>query len=1208
MNLRHIVLESLRFHSRTHLGVVLGTAVGSAALIGALMVGDSVRESLKDRARMRLGGVEVALNARDRLVTTNLARRWAELAGAPAEPRAASKPPIGSILHLRGTVSRQDAMARAHNVQIYGADASFWTMSPEATASVRNRTEDPSIPTAAPTEPGNGRVLINSALARQLEAKAGDIVILRFAKPAALSQDAVLSPRQDASAALRLEVTRVLSAGGFGDFDLLSAQRPALNAFVDPGELWKASGISNRVNLLAAPAIDRISGRAAADSAGSALEVLQPPLERAWTLEDAQLEVRVLQPDPSLTGGDAMPAMVEIASPRIFLGEPVVAVGMQLHPAASGEDRGTPPPDVSNGLRVITYLANAIMTGNRLTPYSMVTAAGPPWTPADLRDDEIVVTDWLASDLGVRPGDRVELVYFDPEAGARLIERTNAFTIRSVVPLRGLHADRTLMPDFPGLANAEQTRDWDAGFPLVHPIRDQDEKYWDEHRGTPKAYVSLNAGTAMWGNRFGNATAVRYLVPPGLTPAALQQAIAANLRAGLRATDVGLVLQPVRELAMKAATSGQDFGQLFLGFSLFLVVAAMLLVALLFQFGLEQRLGEVGTLLALGFRPRTVRALFLGEAAVLAVLGAVVGIAGGWLYAWLMIRGLTTVWSDAVAGTSLAFHVTLTSIFIGLAASVVVAVLTLGWTLRRVARRPARELLTGEIAPPRRTRRSRGLWIGAISGAAALGMVGWAAASGETADAETFFSAGSLLLIAGLALAAAWLGRFARRRTSAAAGDTSHEPALTPSLSRPKGGAHAAWVSTTTFTPTELAIRGTTRRRSRSLSTAALLACGTFLIASLGAFRMDAQRDAWRRSSGTGGFGLIGESSLPISQDLDTTAGLAFFGLSTHELPGVRFVPFRVREGDDASCLNLSRAQRPRILGVDPDLLARRDAFTFASIADELEVTNGWKALEAAPKALAAMAPIGPSSTATNAASPIVPAIGDAASIQWALGKKIGDDLELTDERGQPFRLRLVGAVANSILQGSLIIDEARFRRLFPGTTGYRFFLIDTPTNAVTKASETLSRALADQGMELTPATRRLAEFNAVQNTYLTTFQILGGLGLILGSAGLGVVVLRNVLERRGELALMTALGYPRRLISRLVLLEHTALLILGLAIGLVSAALAIIPSLLAPTVDLPFLSLGLTLAAVVLLGLLTTWLATRSSLRGQLVSALRGE
>src|SRR6185436_630403 len=122
------------------------------------------------------------------------------------------------------------------------------------------------------------------------------------------------------------------------------------------------------------------------------------------------------------------------------------------------------------------------------------------------------------------------------------------------------------------------------------------------------------------------------------------------------------------------------------------------------------------------------------------------------------------------------------------------------------------------------------------------------------------------------------------------------------------------------------------------------------------------------------------------------------------------------------------------------------------------------------------------------------------------------------DERGQPFKVKLVGAVANSILQGNLLISERNFVQRFPGIGGYRMFLVDAPSNTVTQTAAVLMRALQDTGLELTPAAKRLDAFNAVQNTYLNTFQVLGGLGLLGGSVGLGVVVLRNVLERRSEL------------------------------------------------------------------------------------------
>jgi ABC-type antimicrobial peptide transport system permease subunit len=239
---------------------------------------------------------------------------------------------------------------------------------------------------------------------------------------------------------------------------------------------------------------------------------------------------------------------------------------------------------------------------------------------------------------------------------------------------------------------------------------------------------------------------------------------------------------------------------------------------------------------------------------------------------------------------------------------------------------------------------------------------------------------------------------------------------------------------------------------------------------------------------------------------------------------------------------------------------------------------------------------------------PEIPAIGDANSIRWAMSKQVGNTIDYVDERGQPFKVRIVGAVANSILQGQLLIDEAEFVKRFPGESGYRMFLIDAPANAVSQVSASLSRALQDVGLELTPTAQRLAQFNAVQNTYLSTFQVLGGLGLLLGSVGLGIVVLRNVLERRGELAVLLAVGFRKPALQRLLLIENGALLGLGLAFGLVAAAVAVLPALLSPGTPLPWGTLALTLAAVWLNGGLWTWAATRWAVRGDLLAALRNE
>jgi putative ABC transport system permease protein len=198
--------------------------------------------------------------------------------------------------------------------------------------------------------------------------------------------------------------------------------------------------------------------------------------------------------------------------------------------------------------------------------------------------------------------------------------------------------------------------------------------------------------------------------------------------------------------------------------------------------------------------------------------------------------------------------------------------------------------------------------------------------------------------------------------------------------------------------------------------------------------------------------------------------------------------------------------------------------------------------------------------------------------------------------------------VANSVLQGSLLIAEDDFLKLFPSENGYKEFFIDAPTERTKEIAAFLEKSLADEGFSTIPAAQRLAEFNAVQNTYLSTFQALGGLGMLLGSFGLGLVVLRNVLERRGELALLQALGFSRGSIRWLVLSEHVWLLAAGLLAGVLPALLAILPASKATTLPVPWLQLALTAAGIFACGTFASLLAVYVSLRAPLLDSLRNE
>jgi hypothetical protein len=226
------------------------------------------------------------------------------------------------------------------------------------------------------------------------------------------------------------------------------------------------------------------------------------------------------------------------------------------------------------------------------------------------------------------------------------------------------------------------------------------------------------------------------------------------------------------------------------------------------------------------------------------------------------------------------------------------------------------------------------------------------------------------------------------------------------------------------------------------------------------------------------------------------------------------------------------------------------------------------------------------------------------------LHRSLGDTWTITDDDGRAVLIRLVGLLQGSLFQSELLMSEEHFRLLFPSRRGYNFFLIETPAGrgkfAARRGLEVL--AAAHYGMVITFATDRLAAFQAVENTYLSTFQVLGGLGLLLGTAGLAVVLLRNVWERQGELALFRALGYSRVALSWLVLAENGFLILCGLGVGVLSAIVAVLPHLMHYAAGLPWIGIATLVGVEIVVGFLAGGLALIAVARTPLLPALRRE
>jgi hypothetical protein len=409
-----------------------------------------------------------------------------------------------------------------------------------------------------------------------------------------------------------------------------------------------------------------------------------------------------------------------------------------------------------------------------------------------------------------------------------------------------------------------------------------------------------------------------------------------------------------------------------------------------------------------------------------------------------------------------------------------------------------------------------------------------------------------------------------------------------------------------TLTLAGLSALNTSRHPGRSTLTIGLVASASFLIIAMSAFRLETS------DAGTGGFELLATSDQPIYYDLSTLEGRSkqnseFTDDEQAALANWRIYSLRMKTGEDASCLNLYKPAQPTVLGV-PEALIERGGFEWTATADVSGPnSNPWTLLNAQ---------LG----ADENGRPIIPVVLDANTATYSLQiGGVGARLEIMDDADRPFTLEVVSLLKNSVLQGKLLIGEANFTLLYPETNGFRFFLLESPPRADRSAApkdaaspehvlQVLESRLAEEGFDVTLAREQLAGFLAVQNTYLSTFQSLGALGLLLGTVGLAVVQLRSVIERRGELALMRAGGFRRRRLVRMVLWENAVLLLGGLAIGCVAAAVALAPQWGPQAAGVPWKTLALLLGTIAVVGLSAGWLATRSALRAPIVPALRGD
>ncbi|HEY3395893.1 MAG TPA: ABC transporter permease, partial [Lacipirellulaceae bacterium] len=614
------ILASLRHYRRIHVAVALGVAVAAAVLTGALLVGDSMRGSLRDLTIQRLGKIDSVLIA-EQLFRAALAEELASEPGFKANFATgtsrlrASFETAEPALLLTGTLQTGSGkgVRRATRVSVVGIRPTFWELGQ-----------------GGPAKPlADGQVALTESLATELGAQVNDEILLRLGTVGAIPADSPLGEKSETSTARPLEVAAVLPGDGLARFSLAPSQHLPRNVFLPLTTLQKILDQPGKANAILVS-----SQNANRPNDAWAVGALQGTLRPA--LEDYGLRIEPLP---------FRKTAVQISADQLVLRPEVVSAMAEF-----SRDEIQP---------VVTYLANSIAIGEgesqRKIPYSTITGIHPTSTLGPLRDeggepivlaeDEIVLNQWAAADLKAKVGDLVSVTYYEPESvHGKLRERkTQPLKLRAIVPLEDAAgnpspaADSMLTPELPGVTDKESIDEWDLPFELVEKIRPQDEEYWDKYHTTPKAFISPHAAARLWKSRWGTTSLVRIDLSKTLhlTDQSAVEWAESRLREELVPSHMGMRFMPVKAQGLAASQGTTPFDWLFLGFSFFLMASAVMLIAILFQLGVEQRARELGTLAAVGVGRRSITRLLGREGLVVAAIGAALGVAIGILYAWL---------------------------------------------------------------------------------------------------------------------------------------------------------------------------------------------------------------------------------------------------------------------------------------------------------------------------------------------------------------------------------------------------------------------------------------------------------------------------------------------------------------------------------------------------------------------------------------------
>jgi putative ABC transport system permease protein len=1069
---------------RSAIPVLLALLIPSASILVPLTMGASFEDSLRQDIYDSLGAV-------DEIVRSQGVMR-PELFDAVANDTqiAGLTDGLAPALMLQGILTGPSEDRRDTQVDFIGIDQRASKFGGFA----GGKGERPGLPIAP------GEVYLREDCAQRIGVSDGDSVDALLRDPA-FSLESVYTPGAPAHS-VKMKVAAAIERSGLGALKLVPRGPDRRTAFVDLGwlrEQTKSAGINA---ILVSNNGDARAGLAGTSAVSSRLQVR---LEGIAGYEEGGLVL-------TATSG-----YLKLESQNIFFSgryaDLVRATDSRLS-AISAETSYFVNMLEHNGSHVAYSTVTAFDAGAD-APFGLFTdnATGLCVT-GEPGDDEIVLTGYTAERLGAGVGDSVTLNYTVYDSAFLQKLRYETFRVCHIVELAGKADDPQLMPPFPGIKGKASCGDWKPPVPIDFGIMVQEDlRYWQEHGGAPKAYISLAAGKRLWGNDLGNITTVKALPGSGVNTTALARIVGDGLNASLSPEEMGVFVEKVKQDGIDSVAGLFIVTEALLAFGTAVTASGMVLIYVVVTANIEARRRELGILRSMGLTRRNIATVLSLEGVVLSLAGSLLGVAAGFAFAGIGVWASNTLWAGVLPADSALFPPGPEMLVSGFLAGFIVSVLAFYLGARSASRGSVSAGIRGlpEETPPAPTGGRAGALFGAyVVFVAALFVAGYlaSAASGDLLLLYYFAFGDLLLLVTGYVIfkkldaIAAALSRRAR---------LGRIPLENASRNRKRTGAYIVVYALVVFP---------------LLTLSAYLPMQTGSISEQAALR-------------GGGYDILGTSEVPLFFDLANASERAGHNISA--FPNVSVVQFLSYGSPGGTCTNLNTKAPPRILAASEAFLAESKI----PVSDSIDKSGGkeaWKLLE------------------RDEGKGVVPAIGDYTTIVWIFEKGIGSTIEVTDEFGSTVQLKIVAILRDSIFQGSVFISGANMRVLYPTLSQYNTFLFKLPPSSTEKpgtVASALENSLSGYGLSARPVGDIVRELIAVDLVYVSMLQAMLASGLVLGTVGFAAKVSRETLERRYELGVMRALGFRRGQISELVLWENLLIFLLGFGLALGSAAAA---------------------------------------------------